>query len=202
MRRLPLVVALLVIGGALMANPLYLPVALDDTTTGYSHAVQPIDQAAIADDAEVVDRADLDPDAREAFDRARDAPEGGFTVESPEDRVDSLPYPTEPTTGDGILVVADGDGHYEFWTRAVEREPATTVVQRLVVQPAGFLLGFFAIVAAVAVTIRGREEGGERATSPATDSDPGDDSNPSDGSAPDDPTPGEGPNPGDDRGRC
>ena len=196
MRRFPLVVGLLVVGGVLMANPLYLPVAFDDTTTGYSHAVQPIDRGAIAADAEVVDRADLEPDAREAFDRARDAPEGGFTVEDPDDRVDSLPYPAEPTTGDGILVVTDGDRHYEFWTRAVDREPATTVLQRLVVQPAGFLLGFFAVVAAVAVTIRGREERRERAPGSANDSAPGDDSIPDDDPAPDDDS-----TPGDNRGR-
>lgn len=157
MSRLPLAVALLIVGSLFMANPLYLPIAFEETTSSYSHAVQPIESGAIADDVEIVDRADLDPAARTAFDRARDAPEGGFTVEDPDERIDSLPYPTEPTTGDGILVVADGDDRYEFWTQEIEREPTTTVVQRLVVQPTAFLLGFLSIVAAVAVVIRGRE---------------------------------------------
>ena len=156
MRRPLLVVTLVVLGGLLMANPLYLPIALDEPTTGYSHAVQPIESDLVAADADVVDRADLDPEAREAFDRARDSPEGGFTVEDPDERVGSLPYPAEPTTGDGILVVADGDDRYEFWTRTVEQEPGSTVVQRLLVQPVGFLVGFLSLVAAVAVAIRGR----------------------------------------------
>ncbi|MES3161932.1 MAG: hypothetical protein PPP55_10255 [Halorubrum sp.] len=158
MSRLSLAVALLVVGGLLMANPLYLPVALEETTTGYSHAVQPIDPGAIDDDVEVVDRIDLDPEAREAFDRARDAPESAFTVADPHARVDSLPYPAEPTTGNGILVVADGEDRYEFWTRQVERDPATTVAQRLVVQPVVFLIGFLSAVAAVAVVLRGQDE--------------------------------------------
>lgn len=155
MRRPLLVVALVVLGGVLMANPLYLPIAVDEPTTGYSHAVQSIEPGLVDDDAEVVDRTDLDPEAREAFDRARDSPEGGFTVEDPDERVDSLPYPAEPTTGDGILVVADGDDRYEFWTQTVEQEPGSTVVQRLFVQPVGFLVGFLSLVAAVAVAIRG-----------------------------------------------
>ena len=155
MHRPLLVVALVVLGGRLMANPLYLPFTVDDPTTGYSHAVQPIEPGALDDGVEVIDRRDLDPEAREAFDRARDSPEGGFTVEDPDERVDSLPYPAEPTTGDGILVVADGEDRYEFWTRTVEREPGSTIVQRLVVQPVGFLVGFLALVAAVAVAIRG-----------------------------------------------
>lgn len=156
MRRLVLVGVLVVLGGALLANPLYLPFTLAESTTGYSHAVQPIDPDLIDDDAEVADRADLDPEAREAFDRARDSPEGGFTVEDPDRRVDALPYPAEPTTGDGILVVVDGEDHYEFWTRAVEREAGSTVLQRLLIQPVGFLVGFLALIAAVAVAIRGR----------------------------------------------
>ncbi len=155
MRRPLLVVVLVVLGGILMVNPLYLPIVIDDPTTGYSHAVQPIDADLIDDDADVVDRTELDPEAREAFDRARDSSEGEFTVENPDQRVNSLPYPAEPTTGDGILVVADGDDRYEFWTQTVEQEPASTVVQRVLVQPVGFLVGFLALVAAVAVGIRG-----------------------------------------------
>ena len=169
-------VGLLALGVLLMANPLFLPVSVGEPNPAYTHTVQPVGDGSVAgiespatgaengsdggnepnaSDA-VVAYADLDPAARAAFDRARDAPEGGFGVESPDDRVDSLSYPTEPTLGDGLLIVERDGERYEFWTRTVEREPGAVVVQRVLVQPVGFLVGFLAVVAGAAVALRGR----------------------------------------------
>lgn len=156
---------LLAVGVLLMANPLYLPVAVGEPNPAYTHTVQPVqggspvgetgvDADALSDDA-VVEYADLDPGAREAFDRARES-EGGFGVEDPDARVDSLSYPAEPTLGDGLVVVEHRGERYEFWTRTVEREPGTVVVQRVLLQPVAFLAGFLAAVAAVATGFRGR----------------------------------------------
>ncbi|SNR30465.1 hypothetical protein [Halorubrum vacuolatum] len=152
-----LIVVLVVAGTALMANPLYLPVAVDDPNPVYTHAVQPAGpDTPTFDGTDVRDRDDLDADARAAFDRAREDPEGAFVIDEPGERVDSLTYPTEPTLGDGLLIVAHEGEEYEFWTRTVEREPGIVVAQRLALQPVAFLAGFLAIVGAVAVAIRGR----------------------------------------------
>lgn len=146
------VLVLLAVGGLLMANPLYLPIATAETTTVYAHAVQPVGpETPSYGERDVVDRGDLTPAARDAFDRARESAEGGFTVDDPDDRIESLSYLRSPTLGDGLLVVAHEGTHYEFWTRSVEREPGSVVTQRVVVQPVGFLAGFLAVVAAVAV---------------------------------------------------
>jgi len=161
------VAGLLTVGVLLMANPLYLPVPIGESDPAYTHTVQPVDSgspvAGIDAPEEsngtadgVVDYADLDSEARAAFDRARDHPEGGFGVEDPGERVDSLSYPTEPTLGDGLLVVAYEGDRYEFWTRTVEREPGAVVAQRIAVQPVAFLTGFFAVIAAAALGFRGR----------------------------------------------
>lgn len=155
MRSRLLVPVLLVVGLALMANPLYLPIAIGEPVPAYTHVVQPVgpDSPDHAD-ADVIDAADLDPDAREAFERALDAEESGFVVEEAGDRVESLSYPTEPTLGDGLVVVAHDGDRYEFWTRTVEREPGAVVAQRVVVQPVVFLSGFLAVLGAVAVAFR------------------------------------------------
>ncbi|TKX61165.1 hypothetical protein EXE48_08965 [Halorubrum sp. ASP1] len=169
--RIPLAAAgLAALGVLLMANPLYLPVAVGEPSPAYTHTVQPVTEGSVAgfespaasggngSDASdaVVAYADLPPDAREAFDRARDSPEGGFGVEDPAERVDSLSYPTEPALGDGILIVERDGERYEFWTRTVEREPGAVVAQRVLLQPAAFLIGFLALVAGAAVGLRGR----------------------------------------------
>ncbi|QKG93457.1 hypothetical protein HPS36_11485 [Halorubrum salinarum] len=165
--RTPLAAAgLVALGVLLMANPLFLPVSVGEPTPAYTHTVQPVTEGSVAgfespangsnaSDA-VVAYADLSPDARAAFDRARDSPEGGFGVERPDERVDSLSYPTEPTLGDGILIVERDGERYEFWTRTVEREPGAVVAQRVLLQPAAFLIGFLAVVAGAAVGLRGR----------------------------------------------
>ncbi|KKF39949.1 hypothetical protein FK85_24490 [Halorubrum saccharovorum] len=160
------VAGLAVVGVLLMANPLYLPVPIGEPDPAYTHSVQPAESGspvAGVDAPEqgngtadgVVDYADLDPEARAAFDRALDS-EAGFGVEDPDERVDSLSYPTEPTPGDGLLLVAYEGERYEFWTRTVEREPGAVVAQRIAVQPVAFLAGFFAVLAAAALGFRGR----------------------------------------------
>ncbi|WP_066417760.1 hypothetical protein [Halorubrum aethiopicum] len=158
MSRRVTVLVLLALGGLLMANPLYLPVPVAEPTTAYAHAVQPVGpETPPYDEADVRDRDDLDADARDAFDRARESPDGGFTVEDPDERAGSLSYPSGPTLGNGLIVVAHEGTRYEFWTRSVEREPGAVVLQRLVVQPVGFLAGFLSVVAAVAVGVRDRD---------------------------------------------
>jgi hypothetical protein len=152
------IVLLLAVGGLLMANPLYLPIPVAEPTTAYAHAVQPVGpETPPYDEDDVVDREDLDAAARAAFDRARESPGGGFTVEDPDGRAGSLSYPSGPTLGDGLVVVAHDGTRYEFWTRSVEREAGAVVLQRLVVQPVGFLAGFLSVVAAVAVGVHDRD---------------------------------------------
>ncbi|WP_423995227.1 hypothetical protein [Halorubrum trapanicum] len=163
-------VGLVAFGVLLMANPLFLPVSVGEPNPAYTHTVQPVGEGSVAgiesptadtangsnaSDA-VVAYADLTPDARAAFDRARDAPEGGFGVEDPAERVDSLSYPTDPTLGDGLLIVERDGERYEFWTRTVEREPGAVVAQRVFLQPIAFLAGFLAVVAGAAVGLRER----------------------------------------------
>ena len=159
------VAGLLAVGVLLMANPLYLPVQIGEPDPAYTHTVQPVESGSPVTGIDapdegngtgVVDYVDLDPEARAAFDRARDHPEGGFGVEDPDERVDSLSYPTDPTLGDGLLVVTYEGDRYEFWTRTVEREPGAVVAQRIAVQPVAFLTGFFAVIAAAALGFRGR----------------------------------------------
>ena len=155
-----LVIGLVVVGLALMANPLYLPVAVGEPSPVYTHAVQPVGpDSPTYGEADVIDRDDLDADAREAFDRAHADPEDAFVLDDPDERAGSLAYPTEPTLGDGLLIVRHEGDDYELWTRTVEREPGPVVAQRAVVQPAAFLGGVLAVVAAVAVAIRGRRSG-------------------------------------------
>jgi hypothetical protein len=170
MRTALAVVGLLALGVCLMANPLYLPVSVGAADPAYTHTVQPVttespigpesavDPSAV-DDGAVVAYADLDSAARAAFDRARQAADGGFGVEDPDERVDSLSYPAEPTLGDGLLVVEYDGERYEFWTRTVEREPGAVVLQRALLQPVAFLAGFFAVVAGVALGFRDRLSG-------------------------------------------
>ena len=166
--RTPLAVAgLVAVGVLLMANPLYLPVSVGEPTATYTHTVQPVTEGSGAgfespaagagnDSDAVVAYADLGPEVRAAFDRARDASGGGFAVDGAAERVDSLSYPAEPTLGDGLLIVEDGGERYEFWTRTVERDPDAVVAQRVLVQPAAFLVGFLAVVAGAATGLRGR----------------------------------------------
>ncbi|RLM63717.1 hypothetical protein [Halorubrum sp. Atlit-26R] len=166
-------VGLVALGVLLMANPLFLPVSVGEPNPAYTHTVQPVGEGSVAgiespapdtangsnaSDA-VVAYGDLDPAARAAFDRARGSPEGGFGVEDPDERVDSLSYPTEPTLGDGLLIVERDGDRYEFWTRTVEREPGAVVAQRVFLQPVAFLGGFLAVVAGAAVGLRERFAG-------------------------------------------
>jgi hypothetical protein len=160
-------VGLVALGVLLTVNPLYLPVAVGDPDPAYTHTVQPVTAGSsvgpdspadggVGDPSAVVAYPDLAPDARAAFDRAREAPNGGFGVEDPAERVDSMAYPTDPTLGDGLLIVERDGERYEFWTRTVEREPGAVVAQRVLLQPVAFLAGFLAVVAGAAVGLRGR----------------------------------------------
>jgi hypothetical protein len=160
-------VGLVALGVLLTANPLFLPVPVGEPDPAYTHTVQPVATGSSVgpdspadgevDDADaVVAYADLAPDARAAFDRARDAPDGRFGVEDPAERAGSLAYPTEPTLGDGLVIVERDGERYEFWTRTVEREPGGVVLQRVLLQPVAFLGGFLALVAGAAVGLRGR----------------------------------------------
>ncbi|MUW14359.1 hypothetical protein GJ633_06550 [Halorubrum sp. CBA1125] len=168
--RAPLaVVALLGIGALLMANPLYLPVAVEEPDPVYTHTVRPVAENASLPTADgdangpggAVDYADLDPAVRAAFDRARESSENGFGVENPAERVDALSYPTDPDAGEGVIVVEYDRERYAFWTRTVEREPGAVVAQRVLLQPVAFLAGFLSVVAAVAVGFRGGLDGRE-----------------------------------------
>ena len=161
------IAALVAVGVLLMANPLYLPVAIGEPDPAYTHTAQPVDDGSpvVDADATAVNDAtvaydDLDPDARDAFDRARESPEDGFAVEDPSDRVDSLSYPADPVLGDGLLVVVYEGDRYELWTRTIEREPGAVVAQRVAVQPVAFLVGFLGVVAASSLAMRGRFRGG------------------------------------------
>ncbi len=157
MHRPVLVAGLVVAGLVLMANPVYLPVTVGEPMSAYTHVVQPVGPDTpehTADD--VIDVAELDADARTAFDRANDSSGGGFVVDDPDERVETLSYPTEPTLGDGLLVVAVDDARYEFRTRTVDREPEAVAVQRIVLQPAAFLVGFLSVIGGIAVVFRGR----------------------------------------------
>lgn len=160
MRRPLAAVALVVAGLALMANPAYLPVAVGEPTDAYAHAVQPTAEATPAHDADdVVDAADLASDARDAFERAIASDGNGFVVEDPDARASSLSYPPDPELGNGLTIVAYEGTDYEFRTYVVEQEPTPVVVQRVVVQPVAFLVGFFALFAALAVGFRDRFRG-------------------------------------------
>ncbi|WP_418286785.1 hypothetical protein [Halorubrum sp. DTA46] len=162
------IVGLVAVGVLLMANPLYLPVTIGEADVVYTHTVQPagggspladghiVPDAPDADDGDTVAYESLDADARAAFDRARDASGGGFSVADPTERVDSLSYPAEPTRGDGLLIVEREGERYEFWTRSIEQESTAVIAQRAVVQPVAFLAGFLSVVAAVALGARGR----------------------------------------------
>jgi len=159
------IAGLVAVGALLMANPLYLPVAIGEPDPVYTHTVQPVDDGSPIADADdtAVDTAtvayeNLTDDARAAFDRANRSPDNGFGVDDPNDRVGSLPYPTSPVLGDGLLVVVHEDERYEFWTRTIERESSVVVAQRVVVQPVAFLVGFLGIVAAGSLAIRSRNE--------------------------------------------
>ena len=163
MRRPLLVVLLVCVGLALMANPLYLPLDVGEGDREYAHTVQstenaaePVDRESYPDDA-VLDRSELDAEARAAFDRALDATsagQAGFSVSDPEERVDSLAYPEQPEPGNGILLVSHEDGEHQFVTRTVVTEPSAVALQRIVVQPVAFLVGFLGLVSAVAVGFR------------------------------------------------
>lgn len=155
MRR-ALAVALVLLGVGLMVNPLYLPIADEATAEQYVHNVAPADDALGEDAPEAVAYEDLDPAVREAFDRARTTDENVWVTGDPDARVDALAYPRSPNASSGLRVVVYEGSEYALWTYTTEAEPRSVVAQRVLVQPGLFLLGFFAVLGAVALALRGR----------------------------------------------
>ncbi|WP_058365116.1 hypothetical protein [Haloparvum sedimenti] len=155
MRRV-LAVVLVLLGVALMLNPLYLPVSDGSGAERYVHNVAPAEGTLGEDAPEAVAYEDLDPAVREAFDRARAADENVWVTGDPDERVDALAYPRSPNATSGLTVVADGGTEYALWTYTTEPEPQAVVAQRVLVQPGLFLIGFFAVLGAVALAFPGR----------------------------------------------
>lgn len=146
MRRPLLGVVCLLAGLGLMLNPLYLPAAVGEPNVVYVHSAQETDAASPEYDADdVVAYDDLSADARTAFDRALDA-ESGETFSDPDERVAAFDYPRNPELDNGLTVVERDGAEYELWTHSTEREGTVVFLQRVVLQPALFLLGFFGVV--------------------------------------------------------
>jgi len=160
-------VVLVVLGLSAMANPLVLPVEFGGAEPEYVHTVQPVDSSTPAHDESAVLRyAALPADAREAFDRAREdvrvGTPGEYVVTDPAERAAPFDYPAEPSPGNGFYVVEHDGEAYELWTRTVTAEGLPTVFQRLLLQPALFLGGFFGIVAGLVLIGEWGAWGGSR----------------------------------------
>lgn len=140
-----LAIVCLAVGVGLMANPLYLPVAVGQPTAEYVHTVQPADASTPDYDTEPIAYEQLPSDAQELFEHARESRE--VSVTDPGDRIDRFAYPEDPTPDDGFYLIEYDGETYELWTRTIESDGTVVLLQRLVVQPAAFLLGFFAVFA-------------------------------------------------------
>lgn len=140
-----LAVALVVLGVGLMANPLYLPVAAAQPTAEYVHTVQTADGSTPDYGDDPIAYEQLSEDAQELFDRARQERE--VTVTDPATRIDQFAYPDEPTADDGFYLIEYEGDTYELWTRTVKADGTVVLLQRLLVQPVAFLVGFFAVFA-------------------------------------------------------
>ncbi len=147
---------LVLLGVTLMVNPLYLPVTDGGAAERYVHNVAPADDALGEDAPEAVAYESLDPAVREAFDRARGTDENVWATEDPDARVDALAYPRSPNASSGLTVVAYEGTEYALWSYTTEAEPRSVVAQRVLVQPGLFLIGFFAVLGAVALAFSGR----------------------------------------------
>lgn len=131
------------LGILLMANPLYLPIIIDDPEVAYVHTVQSTDGSTPSFD-EPIPYTELPVDAQDAFDRAQKQRE--YVISDPSKRIDWFVYADEPTADSGFYVVEREGETYELWTRTVESETTLTLFQRLVVQPVLFVIGFFGII--------------------------------------------------------
>ncbi|AUX10294.1 hypothetical protein AArcSl_2676 [Halalkaliarchaeum desulfuricum] len=128
-----------------MANPFYLPVSVGQPSTEYVHTVQPADASTPDYGTDPIAYEQLPPDARELFDAARESRE--VSVTDPDDRIERFAYPENPSPENGFYLIEREGETYELWTRTIESDGTVVLLQRLVVQPAAFLLGFFAIFA-------------------------------------------------------
>ncbi|UWG50763.1 hypothetical protein AArcCO_1457 [Halalkaliarchaeum sp. AArc-CO] len=144
-RHAALAIVCLAVGVGLMANPLYLPVAVGQPTAEYVHTVQPADASTPDYGTEPIAYEQLPPDAQELFEQTRESRE--LSVADPDDRIDRFAYPDDPSPNDGFYLIEYDGETYELWTRTIESDGAVVLLQRLVVQPAAFLLGFFAVFA-------------------------------------------------------
>ena len=133
------------VGVGLMANPLYLPISVGQPSTEYVHTVQPADASTPDYGTEPIGYEQLPPDAQELFDNARESRE--VSVTDPDDRIERFAYPVNPSPDDGFYLIEREGETYELWTRSIESDGTIVLLQRLVVQPAAFLLGFFAVFA-------------------------------------------------------
>ncbi|MEF8780429.1 MAG: hypothetical protein V5A46_07100 [Haloferacaceae archaeon] len=160
-RDVALAASLVLAGVGLMLNPLYLPVSVAEPTTSYVHTVQPADVSTPEYPGNPIAYDELPPDARDVFDRARREREA--VIGDPGDRIDRFAYPTEPAPEEGLYLIERDGQTYELWTRTVESEGTVVLVQRLLVQPIAFLLGFFGVVAGLLLGA-GRSGGGTPST--------------------------------------
>ena len=140
-----LAIVCLALGVGLMANPLYLPVAVGQPTAEYVHTVQPADASTPDYGTEPIAYEQLPSDAQELFEHARESRE--VSVTDPDDRIERFAYPDDPSPGEGFYLIDRGGETYELWTRTIESDGTVVLLQRLVVQPTAFLLGFFAVFA-------------------------------------------------------
>lgn len=158
-REVTLAAVLVLAGLGLMANPLYLPVPVTEPTTSYVHTVQSADVSTPEYPGDPIAYEELSPDARDVFDRARREREVVF--DDPADRIDRFAYPAEPAPSEGFYLIEREEQTYELWTRSVESDGTAVLVQRLLVQPIAFLVGFFGVVAGLLLGA-GSSAGGTR----------------------------------------
>lgn len=151
-RQVAIATVFVCVGVVLMANPLYLPVAVTEPTVEYVHTVQPTDPSTPEYGGDPVAYEQLSPDAREVFDSARRNREVAIT--DPDARIDRFAYPTEPSPEDGFYLIERDGETYELWTRTLESDGTLVLLQRLLVQPTAFLAGFFAVVAGALIGSR------------------------------------------------
>lgn len=140
-----LAVVCLAVGVGLMANPLYLPIDVGQPTAEYVHTVQPADASTPDYGTEPIAYEQLPPDAQERFDAARESRE--VSVTDPDDRIERFAYPVDPSADRGFYLIERDGETYELWTRTIESDGTVVLLQRLVVQPGAFLVGFFAVFA-------------------------------------------------------
>jgi hypothetical protein len=117
--------------------------------TEYHHSVERVEPADVPDEADVLRVADLSPDARRAFDAARDAADGHAVLYGPQ-RWDPPPeffYSDHQSLGQGIYFLRDDGTYYRLDTWAGGAFPTVEVA---------FFAGFVLVAGGLAgVGVRG-----------------------------------------------